>query len=127
MRIEVQKEKTFIPKWNGNDKDPEPIKVHHRFLKPSERKQFIRLEPFSIEYEKDEQKTSSQYIQDSEGIAKAVIQKIENLTLVIDGKDKKIDTVDKMYNVEGVPQGLVAEIEAYLLNASPEVDGDFLG
>jgi len=64
-------------------------------------------------------------VQDLMGIVKAIVTKIENLEISCDGKVVKIDKPEKLYT-SNVPQGLVAEIEAHMLNVSPEVDTDFL-
>lgn len=128
MVIEVKRESEFIPEWNGNrDLDEkEQITIVHRFLKPGERQKYIYVEPIEFDYSGEKTVPKSRYVQNSAGVAKAVITGIKNLSINQDGKEIVVDTVGKLYDTEGVPQALVSEIEAYLLNASPEVDRDFL-
>lgn len=42
MVIEVRKEATFVPEWNGNRELPESeqIQVVHRFLTPGEKQKY---------------------------------------------------------------------------------------
>ena len=130
MIIEVDNERVFIPKWGGNREQDgaEQIKVTHRFLKAGERKKYIYTKPLKLSMETGTVSSDIEYIQDEQGICKALITKIENLEV----KDKKsgaavkIDSAAALYNTPGVPQGLVAEIETYMFSASPEVDTDFL-
>lgn len=124
MVIDVRKEAVFAPEWNDNRKQPESeqIRVVHRFLSPGEKQKFYYTEPIELSGDKPK----SRYIQDLPGHVKAVVIKIENLTLNIDGKEKKITTGNDLYNVAGVPYMLVAEIERYMMNAEPEVDAGFL-
>lgn len=128
MRVEVLDEKVFVPEWNGNNELPEDeqIKVIHRFLKPGEREKFLYMKPIKFHVGDEVNDKEMEYVQDSSGMTKALVKRIENLTLVVNGKEKVIDTAAKLYDTEGVPQMLVTEIEVYMLNASPEVDKDFL-
>ena len=128
MIIEIKKQDTFVPEWNGNHKlsEEERIEVDHRFLKPGERKKFVHLEPMELDYSGDKPQTKTRYVQDVEGLTRAIIVNIRNLVIKHGDKEIVIDTSDKLYNTEGIPQELVSEIEGYMLNASPEVDKDFL-
>ena len=128
MIIEVKNEDTFIPTWNGNDKlsESEQIKVVYRFLLPGEKKKFIHTGPVVLDRETGKLDSKIEFIQDTEGIARAVVKKIENLSISSGGKEKKITSIDALY-AEAIPGGLVTEIEMYLLNnASPEIDEAFL-
>lgn len=130
MIIEVDNERTYIPRWNENreSEDGEQIKVTHRFLKAGERKKYIYTKPLKLSMDTGTVSGDVEYVQDEQGICKALITKIENLQV----KDKKsgavvkVESATALYNTPGVPQGLVSEIESYMLTASPEVDGDFL-
>lgn len=128
MIIEVDNERTYTPAWNNNRQGGEPITITHRFLKAGERKKFIYTKPIRLNVGEGTVADEVDYIQDQEGIAKALITKIENLKV----KDKKSDKVieikdiNTFYQTSGIPQALVSEIENYILTASPEVDTDFL-
>jgi hypothetical protein len=120
MRIEVVKEKTFEPTYGGNLELPasERVRVFHRFLTPAERNKFIYTKPIKIGAGQD---GSMEFVQDEEGIARAIITKIENLEILIGDKPMKIATAKALYETEGVPPDLVREIELYCFTASPEV------
>lgn len=120
MRIEVAKEKSFEPSYGGNLDLPvsERIRVFHRFLTGAERNKFIYTKPIRIGSMSD---GSMEFVQDEEGITRAIINRIENLEIVIDKKAVKITTAKALYETEGVPSGLVREIEMYCFTASPEV------
>lgn len=126
MIIEVKNKDVYIPEFNGNQELPkdQQIKIHHRFLLPEERKKYIYDEPIKISTTGAD--AEMVIVQDLMGIVKAIVTKIENLEISCDGKKVKIDTAEKMYNTSGVPQKLVAKIEAFMRDVSPEVDVDFL-
>lgn len=124
MVIDVRNEATFVPTWNGNNELPESeqIRVVHRFLSPGEKQKYYYTEPIELSGDKPK----SRYVQDLTGHVKAVVTKIENLTISVNGKEKKITTGNDLYNIAGVPYMLVAEVERYMMNAEPEVDEAFL-
>ena len=121
MRIEVVKEKSFEPTFGGNLDLPEAerIRVYHRFLTAAERGKFIYTKPIKIGQGAD---GSMEFVQDEEGIARAIITRVENLELSTKGKAVKIETGKALYETEGVPAMLVREIEMYCFTASPEVE-----
>lgn len=128
MIIEVKNEDTFIPTWNGNDKLPESeqIRVVHRFLLPGEYRKYVHTGPLVMSRETGKLDDKLELVQDQEGITRAVVKKIENLSIKVNGKEKQIKDIASLYN-EAVPRALLQEIEIHLLNhASPEVDEDFL-
>jgi hypothetical protein len=120
MRIEVVKEKTFEPMYGGNLDLPasERVRVFHRFLTPGERNKYIYTKPIKIGAGQD---GSMEFVQDEEGITRAIITKIENLEISFNDKPIKITTAKALYDTEGVPADLVREIELYCFTASPEV------
>jgi hypothetical protein len=128
MIIEVAQEKVFIPKWNKNDELPESeqIKVTHRFLKAGERKKYIYLDDIKVTSEGKVSDDGRSFHQDEQGLVKALVKKIENLSISVNGKVTDVKNADMLYETVGVPTNLVAEIEAHMLTASPEVDKDFL-
>jgi hypothetical protein len=120
MRIPVSKEKTFEPSYGGNLELPvsERVRVFHRFLTAAERNKFIYTKPIKIGAASD---GPMEFVQDEEGITRAIINRIENLELEINQKTMKITTAKALYETEGVPPALVREIEMYCFTASPEV------
>ena len=127
MIIEVKNEDVFIPTFGGNDKlpDGEQIKVKHRFLLPGERKKYIYTKPMQIDKISGKLDSSVEYVQDEEGITKAIVTGLENFKIKVGKKEVEIKTALDMYN-NNVPTSLVREIEVNMLLASPEVDKDFL-
>ena len=128
MIIEVAQEKVFIPKWNKNDELPESeqIKVTHRFLKAGERKKYIYLDDIKVTSDGKVSDDGRSFHQDEQGLVKALVKKIENLSISVNDKVTDVKTAEQLYDTVGVPTNLVAEIEAHMLTASPEVDKDFL-
>jgi len=128
MIIEVAQEKVFIPKWNKNNELPESeqIKVTHRFLKAGERKKYIYLDDIKVTSDGKVSDDGRSFHQDEQGLVKALVKKIENLSISVNDKVTDVKTAEQLYDTVGVPTNLVAEIEAHMLTASPEVDKDFL-
>jgi len=128
MIIEVAQEKVFIPKWNKNNEMPESeqIKVTHRFLKAGERKKYIYLDDIKVTSDGKVSDDGRSFHQDEQGLVKALVKKIENLSISVNDKVTDVKTAEQLYDTVGVPTNLVAEIEAHMLTASPEVDKDFL-
>jgi hypothetical protein len=126
--IEVKKEGVFIPKFGGNKTLPESeqIKVKHRFLTVGERDKYIYVKPVKVNQLKGTVDGESEAIQDMKGIVLAIVTGIDNFELMVGKKKVKVDTTEKLYNTEGVPNSLVKEIEIYMLNVSPVVDKSFL-
>lgn len=127
MIIEVKDHEVYIPEWNGNRDlpDDEQIKVHHRYFLPGERKKYIYTKPVRVDVNTGDVDSKVDFVQDEQGIVKALITKIENLTVKAGGKEIKVTNGEALYK-QPVPQALVTEIEMYMLGASPEVKGDFL-
>ena len=127
MIIEVRDEGVFIPTWNGNAGLPEDeqVRVTHRYLYAGERKKYVHTEPIQLDVKTGEVDGKVNFVQDETGITRALVKKIENLSVKVGGKEVKITTAEQMYKYS-LPQALVAEIKTAMLNASPEVDEDFL-
>jgi len=136
--INVKKEDIFIPEWNKNREQPdhEQIKIYHRFLSTAERERYIYLKNYTegsaakliassdtddmddvfVEY-------SREFVQDSRGIAMAIITKIENLVLLYDdGREEEVSTIEAFYKTPDAFPGLRAELEGQMLNLSAKAD-----
>jgi len=119
MKIAVKKKDVFVPEWNGNMQDPEPIKVHFNYLTAGERSAYIGIEPVRIKDGEPEIVVK----QDAPGLTRRMVNRIENLEV----GGVLVDDAKKLYSTVGVPQGLIQEIEGYLSGASAQVDTDPLG
>lgn len=128
MIIEVKNNDIYIPDYGDNLTLPEAdqIKIHHRFLLPGERHKYIYTRDVKVDKIKGTVDGNVEAVSDMEGIARAIITKIENLSIKSGSKTIKVDTVDRLYNTSGVPHMLVINIETHMFLASPEVDTDFL-
>ncbi len=140
MIIEVKNEDVYIPDYRNNIKDlkskgkvikkkldeGEQIKVNHRFTTPGERQKYIYTKDVKVDKLKGTVDGKVESVMDLTGLTKAIVTSIDNYSIRKDGKEIKIDTVDKLYDTQGVDESLVARIETGMLIASPEVDADFL-
>ncbi len=125
MEYEVKRGDVFIPDWKGNKDSEEPIRIHYRYLTPEERNRFFYTKPVDLSAAVSERKV--EYVQNVEGAARVMITKIENFALRVEGERVEINTAEKLYTTRGIHQDLIAEIEAYLRFATPEVDASPLG
>ena len=140
MIINVKKEDVFIPEWNGNRDEPEAeqIKFYHRFLSTADREKFVYMRNLTQgqaqklymvtqkdDFDIDEyvESNTREFIQDSEGIARKITIRIENLTLKYEqGTEEPIDTIEKFYDAPDAYRELRAEYEGYVLNLSARAD-----
>lgn len=143
MKIHYKKSDIFVPEWNDNKKLPEgdQIKFHHKFLTTVERKTFIywkdrtegQMAALSVIADIENMTQEEQYkvlerddralVQNAEGIARAIVTKIENLEMEDEeGKVQKIDTIAKFYNAPDAYPALRAELEALCLRLSARAD-----
>lgn len=118
MKIKVKKTDSYIPKWNDNDKEKDPMTVHFRFLTAGERGEFVGVEP--VKFHDGEPEITVK--QDNSGLAKKMITRIENFEMEVGTKKVLIDDVTKLYETEGIPAVLIKEIEGALSTASAVVD-----
>lgn len=118
MKIKVKQSETFIPIWNGNSEEKEPIKVVYRFPTPGERDEYVRALPAKFV----NGEPVVEFKNDAQGLVKCLCQRIESLELEVNGKKVLIDDAGKLYGTEGIPIGLVREIEGEILAASAVVD-----
>ena len=126
MVIEVEKEKVFVPTWNGNAELPESeqIRVTHRFPKAGERKKYIYTK--NVQISSGGEMRDLEYVQDEEGLVRLLVTKITGLEIKTGKKSVKVESGADLYETPCVPQALVSEIEQRILRATPEVDADFL-
>jgi len=82
MKLSVTRKDVLVPKWNGNHKLPtnEQIRVHYHFLSFEEQERLVNAD--------SEGKTVVNF---SAGVSSQV-DKIENLTVEVDGEEFAITT-----------------------------------
>lgn len=126
MKISLKKSDTFIPDYEDNLQLPEDeqIKFHYTFLGSATRKQYEYLEDILITQEiveGSQQVGNRKLIQDSKGMAMAMVTKIENLEVAYeDGTTEKVEDIRDFYK-RSLP-GLAQLLEAHCLNATSEAD-----
>jgi hypothetical protein len=76
MIISIDKEYTFIPDWQGNKDDDEPIKVTCKYLNPAERDRCIEMDFIS-----QDNKPTVRIKALKDKYVKLAVTKIENLKL----------------------------------------------
>lgn len=119
MKIKVKKTDVYIPEWNGNKNDSDPIAVHYRFLSESDRGRYISIEPIKVSGSGDPEVTIKQ---DNQGLTIAMVTRIDNLEMEMNGNTDRIDDAKKLYSHAGVPTSLVKEIEGAMAAASAVID-----
>jgi len=93
VRIDVGKGYEFVPKWNNNRDDDEPVKIHCRYLTTEERNRYTRLD------------AGEQTMADYQGMVRAAVERIENLA--VDGD--KIESARDLLDAKGLG-GLFSEL-----------------
>jgi len=127
VKITLKKSDVFIPDYGNNLELPEDeqLKFHIQFLGASRRQQFVYLEDIEITQEIAEgagQVGNRKLIQDSKGMARAMVTGIDNLEIEYDnGETAKVTSITDFYN-RPIDPVLVALLEEYCLNATAEVD-----
>ena len=129
MKISLKQSDTFIPDYDDNLTLPEDkqIKFHYRFLGSATRTQYEYLEDIQITQEiveGSQQVGKRKLIQDSKGMALAMVTKIENLEIeYVDNDVKKVEQVTDIHDFykRSLP-GLAQLLEAHCLSATSEVN-----
>jgi hypothetical protein len=127
MIIEVVKEKTYIPEWNGNREQPDSdqIRVVHGFLTYGDRNALVRkTETTYVVGDDGEAKPAFTVKTDHRAVVRKMVRRIENLAVSVDGNIKEIKTADDFWNCDELPPALSREILEYLVDATPEIDTD---
>jgi len=118
MRINVKRDSIWTPDWEKNKKLPEKeqIRFHHRYLTTDERDIYIYVEDMKV-VDLTAEDDNRKWIQDKKGIAKAIVTKIENLTLVDEkGKEQHIDKIEQFYDAPDAFPALAMLLEGYCLS-----------
>ena len=101
MKVTLNKESEYIPEWNDNRNDEDPIKFHLRDLTTAERDSYVKFKLV----EGKEPKTEA----DFQMIFSKCVKKIDNLE--VDGE--KIDSARKLLNTAGL-WPLFMEVATYI-------------
>ena len=129
MIVEVKRDDVFVPEYNGNrnEHSESQIKVHYRFLAAGERKRYVYRNDTEVygdagTAEKSDAGFRMKIVQDRPGLVRAMVTRIDNYGVSVDGSITNVVAASDLYTVIGVSQELVTEIEQAMVDASPEVD-----
>jgi hypothetical protein len=104
MILHIARGETYIPKWNGNDADDKPITFHLHYLTPDEREQ---VQGYFVSSKATKKGVTVKT--DMKEAFMLGVEKIDNLSIVIDGEEKVIDTAAKFMQY-AMPEGLYIEV-----------------
>jgi len=105
------KEVEYVPEWNDNKKDPNPVRVRLRFLNNSQRTDLIRW--------KADQSGQIHLDPDRRGLLLAGVVKIENLWVIEDGVRKEIKTGMALMQSYGL-EALMIELATEIIGMNPK-------
>lgn len=111
MKIRISREIEFIPEWNNNQEETDPIKAVLMDLSTAEREECIRMVIVAggdVELKPDYQK-----------LFKRGVTRIDNLSVEIDGKEQKITTPEDLLKAPGF-YNLFMEIATKIISMTME-------
>ena len=82
MKVSILKETEFIPKWNENSLETDPVKFHLRYLTTGEIEACIKIKPVRITGGDPEVEIDT----DSRRIFELAVMRIDNLEIEAGGK-----------------------------------------
>lgn len=104
MKLHIARGEKFIPKWNGNDATENPITFHLHYLTPDEREQCA-----VIYVPVGDTKKGVKVKTDFRELFVLGVEKIENLSIDVDGTEVKIETA-KDFLKYPMPEELYQEV-----------------
>ena len=116
MRVIANKGLIYIPEWNKNKKESEPIRIHYRYLTGPEYDRFVGIGTPEFD-ENGIPKGGFTLNLDKEGMVRAGVEKIENLQV----GDLRITSVDLLCTTSEVA-GIYREFAEFYLEANREPD-----
>jgi len=118
MNINLSTELEYIPSWNGNKQEVEPITIVHLPATINLYNSLIPKPAMKVVYDDKGQfsEGSTEVVIDNTRIVQAMVTTIRNLTITDGDKVIKITTGKELFgpNVPAVLSGLIDEIGAYL-------------
>jgi hypothetical protein len=112
MVLHIARGEKFIPKWNGNETSDKPITFHLKYLTPDEREQVLGYFVSS--------KASKKGVTVKTDMREAFmlgVEKIDNLSIVIDGVEKAIATAEDFLK-HALPYELYIEVATRVKDTS---------
>ena len=113
MKITLAKDAEYIPEWNGNREDPEPVVFHLRYLTTAERQQCMEKE-----YLPDKDGGIRVAVKpDQERMFKLAVKKIEHLEV----NGRELVTAKEVLETPGL-DSLFLEVSLHVLTMNAEQD-----
>jgi hypothetical protein len=109
------KEVEYVPEWNENRKEKDPIKIRLRFLNNSQRSDLIRW--------KADSSGQINLDPDRRGLILTGVTKIENLWIVEDGIRKEIKSGMALLQTYGL-EALMIELATEIIGMNPRQEAE---
>lgn len=120
MEVQVKRTIDYIPKWNKNQKDKNPIVFHLRYLSTGELQDCIKSKPSTYDAE-TKKVTGGEIIQDDKKWFNLGIMEIDNLE-VNDGTNKTPITTGRELLLQPGLDNLYYEVLAYIKRMNARID-----
>jgi len=116
MRVIANTGLIYIPEWNKNKKESEPIRIHYRYLTGPEYDRFVGIGAPEFDVEGNPKGGFTLKL-DKEGMVRAGVEKIENLQV----GEEQIITADQLCTTSEAA-GIYREFVDFYLDANREPD-----
>lgn len=117
MLISVSSNNEFIPEWNNNKKEADPIVVVHRVPTMGLRERLIPKPKLKLMVSADGRTEGgeTEVEIDNKKIIQAMLVEIRNFSYSMDGKEVAVKSADDLFsnNTPSAVSGLMEEIGAY--------------
>ncbi len=128
MKITYNTTTEYVPNWLANKDSENPIVIHHKTPTMKLHNELLVKPVLVIEFGKDMDMDGgrTETVIDNNKLFRAMVTKIENLTIEVDGKDRVFKTVDDVFaeDAPAVLSGLVDEVGQYLQKLLTKKDVD---
>lgn len=118
MVLEVSVNKVFIPEWNGNKQENQPIEIHHRVPTMALFNKLIPKPSIRLTIDKDGNSDGgeTEINVDYTKVVRDMVTEIRNFSINTDGKEVPIKLASDLFgeNAPPVVSGLVDEVGQYL-------------
>jgi hypothetical protein len=111
MKISVTREREYVPDWENNKDDPNPIVITHKAASAALSAKLIPKAVLRVTGSKGvEQAWETEITVDNEKLCRAMIIDIKNLEFDVDGKVFTVRNADGLFG-EDVPAGLTGLVD----------------
>lgn len=128
MKITYNTTTEYVPNWLENKSADAPIVIHHKTPTMKLHNELLVKPVLVIEFGKDMDMDGgrTETTIDNNKLFRAMVTKIENLTIEVDGKERAFKTVDDVFaeDAPSILAGLVDEVGQYLQKLLTKKDVD---